>query len=252
MSDVIGYDDGPARRVCALGDTPEVRAQRRRVIELLAAQPGERILDVGCGPGHLAQELSDLVGTGYVRGVDVSEHMLALAAERGVDAVRSDGVALPFDSDSFDAAVATQVYEFVSDLPAALAELRRVVRSGGRVLVLDTDWDSIVWHSSDSARMERVLDGWRRRVADPRLPRTLARRLGEAGFEVTHREVYAIFDPRGDERSYSAHQIVHLGESATGVSANDLQGWAADLRSLASEGASFFSLNRYIFIATAR
>jgi hypothetical protein len=145
--------------------------------------------------------------------------------------------------------VATQAYEFVEELSAALAELHRVLRRGGRVLILDTDWDSLIWHSRDSPRMERVLDGWRRRVADPHLPRTLAQRLRAAGFDVTRREIFPIFDPTGDERSYSAHQVNHLGASATGVPSAVIADWAAELRDLARAGEYFFSLNRYIFLA---
>ena len=61
---------------------------------------------------------------------------------------RGDALALPF-ADGRSTPCVTQVYEYVADMPAALAEARRVLRPGGRLLVLDTDWDSIVWHSSD-------------------------------------------------------------------------------------------------------
>jgi arsenite methyltransferase len=251
MSLTIRYDEEPARRILALSDTPEMHAQRRRVVELLAPSSGERILDVGCGPGHLAGALAELVGPeGRVVGADVSEHMLALAERPGVELVHIAGGGLPFDQDAFDAAVATQVYEFVEDLPAALAELYRVLRPGGRALILDTDWDSVVWHSSDEARMQRVLDGWRRRVADPHLPRTLANKLEAAGFEVTRQDAFAIFDPDGHPDHYSAQQIEHLGASAVGVPPGEVDAWAADLRRLADAGEYFFSLTRYVFVVT--
>lgn len=245
------YDEEPAQRIVALSETPEMQAQRRHVIELLAPQPGWRVLDIGCGPGHLVAELADAVGAGgRAQGVDVSEHMIALAARRDLDVVRMSGAALPFDDASFDAALATQVYEFVEQLPVALRELHRVLRPGASALILDTDWDTLVWHSSDEARMRRVLDGWRSRVADPRLPRTLARRLRDAGLDVTRCETYAILDRQGGPRSYSAHQIEHLGASAAGVGDEEIQAWAADLRALAAAGEYFFSLNRYIFLAS--
>jgi arsenite methyltransferase len=94
MSPTIRYDEGPARRIVALSETPEMRDQRRRVIELLDPQPGWRVLEVGCGPGHLAAELVDIVGPdGRVYGVDVSEQMLALATQPNVELVRARRVA---------------------------------------------------------------------------------------------------------------------------------------------------------------
>ena len=90
---------------------------------------------------------------------------------------------LPYADASFDVAVCTQVYEYVDDVPAALLELVRVLRPGGRALVLDTDWDSIVWASSDNERMDRVLAAWEEHLVDPHLPRTLTRLLGDAGLK---------------------------------------------------------------------
>jgi SAM-dependent methyltransferase len=220
---------------------------------MLAPERGWRVLDVGCGPGHLARELAAAVGPGgRVCGADVSEHMLALANEEGqreVEYVHLSGTTLPFADEAFDAAVATQVYGFVADLPRALTELHRVLRAGGRALILDTDWDSLVWHSSDNARMARVIAGWQRRVADPHLPRTLARRLRDAGLEVMRRESFTIFDTDGGEGSYGCLQIQHLGASAAGVPPAEVEGWADDLRELARAGEHFLSLNRYLFLA---
>ncbi len=244
------YDSEPAKRILGLSETREMQAQRRRVLELLAPAPGWEVLEVGCGPGHLAQEIAAAVGSaGHVVGADVSDEMLALAAQDPVELVKLEDSRLPFADGRFDAAVATQVYEFVEDLAGALSELIRVLRPGASAVILDTDWDSLVWHSHNRGRMDRVLAAWQERVAHPHLPRTLSRRLREAGFEIAHRETLAIFDPDGSEGSYSALQIEHLGASADAVPAAEVAAWAEDLRELARTGDYFFSVNRYIFLA---
>ena len=135
---------------------------------------------------------------------DASPSMLALAEQRcasrhWVHLRRSDVTALPFGDGVFDAAVSAQVYEFVSDITLALGELRRVLKPGGRAIIIDTDWESCVWHSSDDARMRRVLACWDTHCPHPHLPRELAPHLRAAGFTVTSVGVIPIvnvtFDP---------------------------------------------------------
>jgi arsenite methyltransferase len=151
---MLEFDEENARRLEAVYTTPDIVEQRRVIRAALSLQPGERVLDIGSGPGFLAAEMAAEVGpAGRVHGVDPSESMLAGARRRDVPVEYGigDALALPFPDEHVDVAVCTQVYEYVEDIAAALAEARRVLRTGGRLLVLDTDWDSIVWHSGDRA-----------------------------------------------------------------------------------------------------
>ena len=256
---MLQFDDEMSRQVEATYTTPDVVAQRRTVSALLDPQPGERVLDIGSGPGLLAHELAEALGPqGRVEGVDVSEAMLAIARGRraapGAAPVAFQQVSateLPFPDASFDAAVSTQVYEYVEDMPAALAEVRRVLRPGGRLLVLDTDWDSIVWHSSNPERMRRVLGVWDEHLADPFLPRRLGRLLVNAGFSVAERMVIPLLNTGYDERTYSAGLIRFVSSFVAGrrgLTEEDAAAWADDLRGLGED--YFFSLNRYLFLAT--
>ncbi len=149
-------------------------------------------------------------------------------------------MALPFADETFDAAIATQVYEYVADMPAALTEARRVLKPGGRLLILDTDWDSVVWHSSDRDRMLRVLEKWNDHLADPYLPRRLPSLLRDAGFDLREATIIPMLN-RGDADD--------LSRGILPVIANFVgdQAWAADLKSLGED--YFFSLNRYVFVA---
>jgi SAM-dependent methyltransferase len=255
----VKFDDRESRRVEAIYLTPDVVAQRARALEALGLARGERVADLGCGPGLLALEMAHRVGMqGEVQAMDLSASMLALAARRcygksWVQLVRGNVNRLPLPAAHFDAAVSTQVYEYVEDIQGALRELHRILRPGARAVIVDTDWESCVWHSSDADRMRRVIEAWDRHCPHPHLPRTLKPLLSAAGFEVTDVEAIVLVNDRYDANSYSHGMIgtlcnwakKHLDEATA-------HAWAQDLRVLGERGEYFFSLNRYLFKAVKR
>jgi SAM-dependent methyltransferase len=257
----ITFDGAQAKSLEATYQTPDLEAQRARVLEVLAPLPGERILDVGTGPGLLAVELAARVGSdGQVVGIDISDDVLELARRRlkGLEqacCVRGNAVSLDLPDGSFDAVVSTQVHEYVADMPRALAELHRVLRPGGRALILDTDWRSLVWHSSDEARMQRVLEVWDGHLADPHLPARLGPLLRAAGFGPPQVEVFPMLTPQWRPVSYAAGIIRAVRDyalrhgPAAGLATADIDAWWDDQQALIARGEFFFSLNRYIFLA---
>jgi ubiquinone/menaquinone biosynthesis C-methylase UbiE len=255
---MLQFDEEGARRIDRTYATADVVAQRAAVLALLDLQPGERVVDIGSGPGYLLASMADAVGPGgAVHGVDPSPPMNALARARTGDrfwvhVTEGDALALPLPDRTVDVAVSTQVYEYVADIPAALAELRRVLRPGGRVLLLDTDWDSIVWHVADRARHARVMVAWEEHLVHPRLPRTLAALVRRAGFTVTGQHVVPVFNAELREDSYSANTmdlIAAFVPGRHGLTADDARGWLADLRARAAEGEYFFNMNRFVVLA---
>jgi arsenite methyltransferase len=256
----LQFDDDASRRLERIYSTPDVVEQRRAVLRALALRPSEHVLDIGTGPGLLAAAMAAAVGPGgSVRGIDMSESMLALARRREpaagaapMEFLVADANALPFERDGFEVAVSTQVYEYVADLPAALAEVHRVLRPGGRLLVLDTDWDSIVWRSGDDARMRRVLAAWDEHLADPHLPRRLGGLLERAGFAVARRAIVPLFNTGYSAQSYSAGLIELVSAfvpGRQGITPAETTAWADDLIALGRD--YFFSVNRYLFVAVS-
>jgi ubiquinone/menaquinone biosynthesis C-methylase UbiE len=260
MSDSTVFDAKASQELEAVYRTPDVVRQREETISALLPQPGERILDIGCGPGLLIEDIAERVApAGQVTGVDIAHSMLELARRRcarfgtGVTIEEANATRLPFDDAVFDAAVSTQVYEYVPDVAAALTELHRVLKPGGRVVIVDTDWDSIVWNTGDRTRMHRILTAWCERFADPHLPRTLTRQLTDAGLHVQRRDTLVILNPDYDPNTYSLANARILADYVTGrggLTREDVEEWEADLRHLGDTGTYFFSLNRYLFTAT--
>ncbi len=247
ISTGLQYDEKISRQVEAVYLTPDVVAQRSQVLRALELRPGERVVDIGSGPGFLASDMGAAVGpSGRVSGIEISESMIAMSRSRcagqpWVEFQLGDATRLPLPDDSCDVAVSTQVYKYVGDIPTALAELHRVLRPGGRALILDTDWDSIVWHATDRARMNRVLAAWDEHLADPHLPRILGPMLEREGFLLQRRDVIPLFNPEYDANTYSYGLIglmLAFVPGRRGVTQEETEAWEEDLRKLAELGSA--------------
>lgn len=158
--DFAAVDAGGAEDLVAMMDAasgwPAVRTLRAWERERLALRPGERLVDVGCGPGDAAIALgSDLGPGGEVVGVDSSAAMVRVARERAAGSacpfrvVLGDAAALPEPDGSCDAARAERTLQWVPDPAGVVAELHRALRPGGRVALIDTDWSTLVVETGD-------------------------------------------------------------------------------------------------------
>ncbi len=124
-------------------EAPHPLITRARLAEILDLDPGERVLEVGPGTGYYTPGLAERLGAdGTVEVFDIQQEMLdhtiRRARERGlwnVSATRGDARQLPYDDDTFDAAVLITVLGEIPDPGAALLELARVLRPGGRLVV---------------------------------------------------------------------------------------------------------------------
>lgn len=192
-----------------LAATQEMAVRRAAVMEALTPRRGERVLEVGCGAGLLLRDIGLAVGPhGLAAGIDLSPDQIAAArtTAEGVPAVKTevaDVTALPWPDDAFDAAVAVQVIEYVEDAPAALAEIRRVLKPGARFLCLATNWDSTFWHGAPEALSREMLADWQGHAAWPNLPAKLSPLLSKAGFRAIRQLPVPIVNPSFHENAFS-------------------------------------------------
>ena len=244
------FDEATAKALEVIYATRDVRRRRDLVHEALGARSGERVLDLGCGPGFYVAELLERVGpSGHVAGVDTSGPMLALAAHRigardNVELAEAPVTALPFDDASFDAAISVQVLEYVKDVDGALIELHRVLRPGGRVVVWDIDWETVSMHSADAARMRRVLNAWDRHLVHRTLPSTLTRRFRDAGFSDISLAGHSFTTNELHPDAYGASMVEVIASYLKGLEdfpSHERSAWAEELAALGEAGEFYFA-----------
>jgi ubiquinone/menaquinone biosynthesis C-methylase UbiE len=146
--------------------TAQIQAWKQHSFELLEVKPGAQLLDVGCGTGDDVQALGRMVGaTGRVIGIDTSETLVAEARKRtegqllSVEYRRGDAQQLDFTENTFDGCRAERVFVHLEHPRQALAEMVRVTRSGGRIVVSDPDFGTLIVDTKDR-ELTRTLENF--------------------------------------------------------------------------------------------
>ncbi|MGJ5621585.1 methyltransferase domain-containing protein [Sulfitobacter sp. MF3-043] len=249
------YNAEMAAKQEQMAKTKDMVRQRDEIIRSLSPVPGETILELGSGNGILVRELIEAVGPeGRVVGLDASEAILEMARHicpKG-EFFHGDAQSLPFEDETFDAVVAAQVFCFLDNLDRAIAETYRVLKPGGRLLVLDTDWDSLIWKSDNPDLMARVMKVYQAVYSDAHLPRSLPSMLAQAGFSKIEVESFVVLNTGFGEDTYarqSAEFATSIMESSVEFTPEEQNAWLNGQKELARTGAFFFSLNRYLISA---
>jgi ubiquinone/menaquinone biosynthesis C-methylase UbiE len=172
-----------------------IAATTRETLARLALEPGDRVLDLGCGTGALLRELVLQGEPARLRGVDLSPAMLAQARATlpgAVSLVAGDAVALPLAASSVDVVVSGSSFHFWAQPDRGLEEIRRVLRPGGRLVMTDWCGDYLACRLYDFAL----------RLLDPAHRRTYGREecgglLRTMGFADVHVERYRVSWPWG-------------------------------------------------------
>ena len=183
MTQARGYVDADYLDVASKG----LKQYKQRTYTWMHIQPGHAVLDVGCGPGTDTIALAGLVGpTGRVVGVDCDADLIAEADRRAERAgcsawcrhQQGDALALPLEMGTFEACRSERLFHHVHNPAGVLAEMARVTRPGGWVVVWDTDWGTL---SIDTPEVD----------IERRLVRVKAERVVNNGY--AGRQLYGLF-----------------------------------------------------------
>jgi ubiquinone/menaquinone biosynthesis C-methylase UbiE len=249
MSEPKGYIDARYLQVTAA----LFEQIKRRSYTLMQIQPGQRVLDVGCGAGADTVPLAALVGPiGQVTGVDTDAAMLAEACQRAEAAgfsawvrhEQGDALSLPSANDAFDACRSERLFQHLGQPALALAEMVRVTKGEGWIVVVDTDWGT---SSIDHPEVD----------IERQLARVLADQTLHNGY--AGRQLYRLFRQQrlldisieiipisithyGMARQIGRLDLVEQAALKCGsITQDELQRWRAGLERADSEGTFFAS-----------
>jgi ubiquinone/menaquinone biosynthesis C-methylase UbiE len=246
---------GFVRVLDALTALDFIRVYKRRTFELLALQPGERVLDLGCGTGDDLHDLAHRVGpSGRVVGVDRSETVIAEARARvrgttlPIAFQVADADALPFAAATFDACRADRVFHHLEHPHQAFGELLRVARSGGRVLLFEPDFETAIVDAPDRALTRRLLNAFCDGYQDGWMGRRLLGLFREAGLaEIAVEPVTVLLTDLSQANAVLAlEDTVARAAAADLVAGADGAAWLDALRAASEAGRFFAAVSGFI------
>lgn len=246
-----------------LWPSPDRRERWLKLMELLDPRPGDCVLDVGCGQGQALRWIAEKIGpTGRAVGVEYgsekTERLAHLADEAHphvLDPIIADGRRLPFVDEAFTAVFCVNVLEALPDRLAALQEMRRVLRPGGRLLVAHDDYESQVYTCADRELGRRAVRAYADATfksyatSDGQLGRHLFGLVQTVGFVEVALQALPLVNTEYRE---PLHGWVHAQFSAdlvAGVSdltQDDIDRWHADLAERSARGEYVYCVNLYV------
>lgn len=245
-----------ARFIAARSEIPDQQQAYLALVEVVAPQAGERLLDMGCGAGTIARRLAERVGaSGEVVGVDISHAMLEVAHQGAtwphLRFQQADGLTLPFIGNSFDGALLARTLMHVQQPHEVLIELHRVVRPGGRLAVLEADWGTFAVDHSDRVLTRRIID-WRCDAIDGNnwMGRQLVGRCLAAGWDIGRVQVVVTAGRDASTTHFgSLRRCADLALNHQIITQLEFEIWTGELDTRLASGRFFATANEYIILA---
>jgi len=229
--------------------TPGAATLRARGYELLRLPPEATVVDVGCGAGRAVAELAE--DGARVIGVDLDPTMLAAARSRfpGIDVRYADAADLPLGDGQAHGYRADKVYHILPEPTAALAESRRVLAPGGRIVLLGQDWDTVVIDSDQPDVTRRIVHARADTIPHPRIARAYRNLLLDAGFHDVEFEVHtSIFSDAAALPLITGH--ADAARRTAAISDEQAEAWVSEQAGRAAAGRLLLAVPLFLAAAT--
>ena len=237
------------RQLDAAEAMPDAARLRARSYELLRLPPGATVVDVGCGTARAVAELAGHAA--HAIGVDLNPAMVAAARRRfpGIDVRAADVAELPLGDGQAHGYRADKVYHVLPDPHAALAEARRVLVPGGRIVLLGQDWDTMVIDSDQPELTRRIVHARADTMPHPRIARAYRSLLLDAGFDDVDLEVHTVvFTGAAMLPMLAGHATA--ARQAGAITADEAESWISEQTRRAHDGRLLVAIPMFLAAAT--
>ena len=224
-------------------------SRRQAMMNGLNLASGDSVLDIGCGGGHLLEEMAKSVGpTGRVFGLDPSADQIAQARERcsahtNVELLESFANAIAINDNACDAIASTQTLEYIDNVDETLAEITRILKPAGTLANISILWDHFKFHGAEDALNMRIFDAFRAHCFHQMLPMELRGKLKSLGFRhVQHKPLAFVVTNRDDNSpaNYTEKVMANFALKQ-GIPESDVADWINQLQQAEQEGRFGFT-----------
>lgn len=235
-----------------------IQAIKTRALRYLDLKAGEKVLDIGCGSGDDVRRIAECVSPGgRVVGIDSSRTMIEAAEKRtptGRSDVRylvKDVHNLEFEDSTFDGVWCERTLQHVNDPARVIQESRRVLSDGGRMVLIDSDWETFVINHPDRALTRKILNSFCDSIAHGWSGRSLLGLCSRAGFKSTEIFAETAFSSDFNLLFEGMNFSGFLQELRTGgtLSEVELDRWSNDLKAADVNSTFFFAVTLFCVCA---